>query len=112
MDADTIVPLPKINGMGVTSAFLKWNLIGDPKPGSDAGSIEKCIETATSTSKKYLVFGYIGKGFRETETSSKGLRSDPTRLGSLQKSWTAIVLPPHSFEFQPLGNGKTGMDVF
>lgn len=113
MDADAIVPLAKENGMGVTSAFLKWNLIGDPKPGSDAGSIEKCIETATKHQLKYLVFGYIGKGFRETEDQLKGIAERSNKAGELcKKAGLQLCYHHHSFEFQPLGNGKTGMDVF
>lgn len=113
MGADQIVPMAKENNMGVTSAFIQWNILGEPKPGADVPSMEKAIEMAHKHGIKYLVFGYIGKGFRETADQLKGIAERTNRAGeACKKAGIQLCYHHHSFEFQPIDGGKTGMDVF
>jgi len=111
--APEIVPLAKERGMTASSAFINWELIGNPNPPKAAGSIEQCIQQATQYGIKYLVFGYIGKGHRETADQIKAIAERTNAAGELcQKAGLQLCYHHHSFEFQKLNTGKTGMDLF
>ncbi|MFN7845099.1 MAG: sugar phosphate isomerase/epimerase family protein [Pirellula sp.] len=111
--APTIVPLAKENGMSSTSAFFNWELLGNAAPPKSAGSVEQCIERATKHGIKYLVFGYIGKGHRETPDQIKAIAERSNKAGELcEKAGLKLCYHHHSFEFEKLNTGKTGMDLF
>lgn len=111
--APTIVPLAKENGMSSTSAFFNWELLGNATPPKSAGSVEQCIELATKHGLKYLVFGYIGKGHREAPDQIKAIAERSNKAGELcEKAGLKLCYHHHSFEFEKLNNGKTGMDLF
>jgi sugar phosphate isomerase/epimerase len=111
--APTIVPLAKEYGMFSSSAFINWEILGNANPPKSAGSIEQCIELATQHGLKYLVFGYIGKGHRETPDQWKAIAERSNAAGELcKKAGLELCYHHHSFEFEPLTSGKTGMDLF
>jgi sugar phosphate isomerase/epimerase len=113
MTAPVLVPLAKDNGMSVSSAFIDWNILGVAQPSKEFGSIETCIETAAKHGLKYLVFGYIGKGHRETVDQLKAISERSNNAGELcKKAGLQLCYHHHSFEFEPIAGGKTGMDVF
>lgn len=113
MDAAKIVPIAKDKGLASSSAFLKWNMLGEAKPGADAGTIEQAIEVAKKHDLKYLVFGYIGKGHREKADQLKATADRCNIAGeACQKAGIQLCYHHHSFEFQPLQGGKTGMEIF
>jgi sugar phosphate isomerase/epimerase len=113
MDAPKLMPIAKDNGLTASSAFLKWNILGEAKPAPDAGSIELAIETAVKHNLKYLVFGYIGKGHRETASQLKAIAERSNQAGEkCKKAGIQLCYHHHSFEFQPIEGGKTGMDIF
>jgi sugar phosphate isomerase/epimerase len=111
MQADEIMPLAKANGLTASSSFIEWSIVG--KPDTKPGVLESNIEMATKHGLKYLVFGYIGKGFRETADILKATAERSNRAGELcKKAGIELCYHHHSFEFQPLASGETGMDVF
>jgi sugar phosphate isomerase/epimerase len=75
--------------------------------------VEQCIELAVKHGLKYLVFGYIGKGHRETPDQIKAIAERSNKAGELcQKAGLQLCYHHHSFEFEKLNSGKTGMDLF
>jgi sugar phosphate isomerase/epimerase len=113
MDAPTLMPIAKDKGLAASSAFLKWNMLGEAKPAADVPTIDQAIEVANKFGLKYLVFGYIGKGHRERADQLKATAERSNAAGEkCKKAGIQLCYHHHSFEFQPLESGKTGMDVF
>ena len=113
MDAPKLMPIAKEKGLYATSAFLKWNIIGEANPASDVGTVDEAIEEAKKHNLKYLVFGYIGKGHREKADQLKAIAERSNKAGEkCKKAGIQLCYHHHSFEFQKLDGGKTGMDIF
>jgi sugar phosphate isomerase/epimerase len=113
MDATQLMPIAKDKGLYATSAFLKWNILGETNPAADVTTLEQSIEQAQKHNIKYLVFGYIGKGNRERADQLKATAERSNKAGEKCKSaGIQLCYHHHSFEFQPLEGGKTGMDIF
>jgi len=113
MDAAQLMPIAKDKGLYATSAFLKWNILGESTPAAGTTSLEQCIEEANKHNIKYLVFGYIGKGNRERADQFKATAERSNKAGEkCKKAGIQLCYHHHSFEFQPLEAGKTGMDIF
>lgn len=113
MDAAQLMPIAKDKGLYATSAFLKWNILGEAKPNSDVTTLEQSIEQAQKHNLKYLVFGYIGKGNREKADQLKATAERSNKAGEkCKKSGIQLCYHHHSFEFQILEGGKTGMEIF
>lgn len=109
-DADKIVPVAKDLGMAVTSAFIDWQSLGNPQ-GDDVPSFDKILEKAQEKQLKFLVFGYIGKGHRETADHFKSHAEAANRAGEkCKKAGIQLCYHNHSFEFKPV-DGTTGWDV-
>ena len=113
MDSADVVSLAKDNGMQVTSAFLDWQALGNPT-NKNAPSADAILERAKSFGLRHLVFGYIGKGHRETADQFKGHAERANAFGEkCQAAGIQLCYHHHSFEFKPLADGKTtGFDVF
>jgi sugar phosphate isomerase/epimerase len=112
MDAPKLVPMAKDLGLGCTSAFLKWNILGEAKPAAGTPSLDEAIETAKKFDIKYLVFGYIGKGNRETLDHYKAAAERSNAAGEkIRAAGMQLCYHHHSFEFEPLSGGKSGMDL-
>jgi len=112
MDADSYIPVAKDLGMRVTSAFIDWQSIGNPKA-DGAKDIDAIIEKAEELKLKHLVFGYIGRGHRETVDHFKAHAENANKAGEKSKAaGIQLCYHNHSFEFADLGDGKTGWDVF
>ncbi len=113
MDANQLMPIAKDKGLYATSAFIKWNILGEAKPAPDVTTLEQSIEQAQKHNIKYLVFGYIGKGNRETASQLKAIAERTNIAGEkCKKAGIQLCYHHHSFEFQKLEGGKTGMDIF
>lgn len=111
-DADQYLPIVKDNGMVVTSAFIDWRAMTTPDA-ADVVPIEKQIEQAKQHGIHYLVFGYIGKGHRETADQLKTLAERANKAGEkCREAGIQYCYHNHSFEFQPLPTGQTGFSVF
>ncbi len=111
MDAPKIMPIALDNKLIATSAFLKWEMLGQPKPAADVATIEQAIEMAGKHQIKYLVFGYVGKGFRETADQLKAMADRSNHAGEkCKQAGIQLCYHHHSFEFQPI-DSTTGMDL-
>lgn len=112
MDADAYVPVAKDLGMKVTSAFMDWQAIGNPTV-AEAENIDRIVEKAGSLDLKHLVFGYIGKGHRETVDQYKAHAERANAAGEKCKAaGIQLCYHNHSFEFADLGDGVAGWDLF
>ena len=113
MEASMLMPVAKEKGLYATSAFIQWNILGEAKPAAGTNTVERCIEEAIRHDIKYLVFGYIGKGNRETADQLKATAERSNKAGELcKKAGIQLCYHHHSFEFLRLEGGKTGMDIF
>ena len=65
MDADETVKIARDLGLNVNSAFFNWKTIAAADE-PDVPTMEAVVEKAAELELKYLVFGYIGKGYRES----------------------------------------------
>jgi sugar phosphate isomerase/epimerase len=113
-DADTMVPLAKEHGLDVTSSFISWEILGNPSA-KNIPTLQATIDKAAKHKLRYLVFGYIGKGHRETADQYKAMADRSNAAGEACKvAGVQLCYHHHSFEFQKLESGKptTGFDVF
>ena len=85
MDADNYIPVAKDLGMNVTSAFIDWQSIANPKA-DGAKDINQIIEKAAKLKLKHLVFGYVGKGHRETVDQYKAHAENANKAGEKSKA--------------------------
>lgn len=111
LKSDSIVKTAKDNGMKVTSAFIDWQSLGKPNA-KDAPSFDKILEKGKAIGVKHLVFGYIGKGERETVDHFKRHADVANKAGEkCLKAGIQLGYHNHSFEFAKLDGGKTGFEV-
>lgn len=101
----------KDQGLQVRSAFFNWETIcspADPK----APTIEAIIDGAKKMGLEYLVFGYIGRPFRDTLDKMKGIADRCNQAAEkVVKAGMKLSYHNHSFEFEKLQGGITGYDV-
>jgi sugar phosphate isomerase/epimerase len=111
MKADDIVKAAADNGLKVTSSFLDWNIIGNPEA-KDVASVDQVVEKASALKLKHLVFGYIGKGHRESSDHYRRHAERANVAGEkCAKAGIQLNYHNHSFEFGKLPDGTTGFDV-
>ena len=112
MDADETVRIARDLGMKVNSAFFNWKtIVAADEP--DVPTVEAVVEKAAELELKYLVFGYIGKGYRESVEKFKKYADLASEAGVVcSKANIQLCYHNHSFEFRPLEEGVTGMDIF
>ncbi len=109
LDADKFVPAARDAGLRVTSAFIDWQSIGNPDSGPNFDDI---LAKAQQLGLKYLVFGYIGKGHRETVEHFQRHAEQANRAGEkCQQAGLQLCYHNHSFEFAKLAGGRAGWDV-
>jgi sugar phosphate isomerase/epimerase len=109
-----MVPLAKEHGLNVSSSFMNWEILGNPGA-KNIPTLQATIDKAAKHKLRYLVFGYIGKGHRETADQYKAMADRSNAAGEACKAaGIQLCYHHHSFEFQPLESGKptTGFDVF
>ena len=102
-------------GLKVTSAFINWNSICRPEQikAGKAPSTDSIIDAAESLNLKHLVFGYIGKGSRETADHFKAHAAAANAFGEqCQKAGIQACYHNHAFEFGPIAGAKNGFEVF
>ena len=112
LGSDSIVRTAKDLGMNVTSAFIDWQSLGKPSA-KKAPSFDKIVDQAKAYGLKHLVFGYIGKGERETVDHFKRHAAAANKAGEKSlKAGIQLSYHNHSFEFAKLKGGKTGFEIF
>ena len=111
--AADIMPHAKPLGLKVTSSMIDWNSLVNPAV-PNTPTLDATLEIARSLGLKYLVFGYIGKGSRETIKQLSTIAAAANAFGQkCRGAGIQLCYHHHSFEFAPLDDGKTtGWDIF
>lgn len=99
-------------GLKVTSAFLDWNHLVNRDTLSAVG-LYSSLELGREIGLRYLVFGYIGKGARETAAQLKQHAAAANDFGlRCQDAGIQLCYHHHSFEFAPLADDPvTGWEL-
>jgi sugar phosphate isomerase/epimerase len=113
LDARDFVAPARELGLGISSAFIDWTSLAQPGPGS-AADLARSIALGREFGLKYLVFGYLGKGVRETVAQMRGHAAAANAFGrQCRDAGIQLCYHHHSFEFAPLEGGHTtGWAVF
>jgi sugar phosphate isomerase/epimerase len=113
LDARAVVAPARDLGLGITSAFIDWSWLAQPGADSPA-DLARTITLGRELGLKYLVFGYLGKGARETVAQMKGHAAAANAFGrQCRDAGIQLCYHHHSFEFAPLEGGHTtGWAVF
>lgn len=100
-------------GLGITSAFIDWNLLVAPSA-TTMVALDDTVKAGRELDLKYLVFGYIGKGSRETIAQMKAHAAQANAFGlRCYDAGIQLCYHHHSFEFGPLEDGRTtGWEIF
>ncbi|HEY8993776.1 MAG TPA: sugar phosphate isomerase/epimerase [Lacunisphaera sp.] len=109
---DVVQPAREL-GLGVTSAFIEWSLLAQPVP-DRSDELARTVAFGREIGLKYLVFGYIGKGARETIAQMKTHAARANAFGrQCRDAGIQLCYHHHSFEFAPLDDGHTtGWEIF
>lgn len=107
LNAHDFVPTARELGLGLSSAFIDWTSLAQPGPDSPA-DLDRTLAIARELRLKYLVFGYLGKGTRETVTQMRGHAAAANAFGRrCRDAGIQLCYHHHSFEFAPLADGRT-----
>ncbi|WP_164101666.1 sugar phosphate isomerase/epimerase family protein [Candidatus Laterigemmans baculatus] len=109
--AQEVAKAAKDQGLAVTSAFFDWKAVVAPDtPG--AAKIEEVIEAAQQIGLKYLVFGYIGPGHRDSADDYRRAADAANAVGErIHQAGMQLCYHNHAFEFEPLENDTMGFDL-
>jgi sugar phosphate isomerase/epimerase len=113
LNARDFLPHARELGLGISSAFIDWESVGKPGPAS-AAALAETVQLGREIGLRYLVFGYIGKGSRETVAQMKGHAAAANAFGrQCREAGIQLCYHNHSFEFGPLDDGRTtGWEIF
>ncbi|MFZ5494431.1 MAG: sugar phosphate isomerase/epimerase family protein [Verrucomicrobiota bacterium] len=107
LDAGDFVPHARELGLDITSAFLDWADLVQPGPDSPA-RLTRTLSLGRELALRYLVFGYIAKGARETIAQMKRHAAAANAFGRrCRDAGIRLCYHHHSFEFAPLADGRT-----
>jgi sugar phosphate isomerase/epimerase len=97
-------------GLNVTSAFVEWNsVLGNEGKHPELKTI---VADAKEMGLEHLVFGYVGKGHRETPELVKKIATKANDFGQMcNDAGIKLCYHNHSFEFAPIDGETTGFDV-
>lgn len=108
--SESVVKEAKELGMNVTSAFVEWNSVLGNK--GNYPELKSIIAGAKEFGLKHLVFGYIGKGYRETADLVKNTAAKANMFGDMcNDAGLKLCYHNHSFEFKPVDGETTGFDI-
>lgn len=107
LNARDFLPHARALGLGISSAFIDWDALVTPTTTS-ADALAATVKLGREIGLKYLVFGYIGKGSRETIAQMKGHAAAANAYGrQCRDAGLQLCYHHHSFEFGPLEDGRT-----
>lgn len=107
LDAPKLVPAARALGLGLTSAFIDWNALAAPDAGA-ADNLAQSLATARELGLRYLVFGYVAKGHRETVAQMRRHAAAANAFGRrCRDAGIQLCYHHHAFEFAPLDDGRT-----
>ena len=105
-------PICKDLGLKMTSSFINWQAICNPA-NKNAPALESLIEDAKKLELKHLVFGYIGKKYRQTAEQFHSYIDRSNQFGEMcKKAGIQLCYHNHAFEFEKIEGNKTGFDLF
>lgn len=108
--SESIVKDAKELGMNVTSSFVDWNSVLGNK--GEHPELKAIIAGAKEMGVEHLVFGYIGKGHRETVELVKKTAAKANAFGEMcNDAGIKLCYHNHSFEFKPIDGETTGFDI-
>lgn len=111
LDSEKIATQAKEIGLQVNSGFIDWNAVcrlGE----KNVTSIDAIIATAKKIGLKHLVFGYIGKGFRETsQQMKKNAINANAAAKKMADAGMSMCYHNHAFEFEKIDGDTTGFDI-
>ena len=108
--SESIVKDAKKLGMNVTSSFVDWNSVLGNK--GEHPELKAIINGAKELGIEHLVFGYIGKGHRETVELVKKTAAKANAFGEMcNDEGLKLCYHNHSFEFKPIDGKTTGFDI-
>jgi sugar phosphate isomerase/epimerase len=106
-----IAALAREHGLKVTSAFFDWRTVVTPEA-DGVPKIDQVIQDAKEIGLEYLVFGYVGKGHRETVEHYQRIADAANSIGEQVKAaGMKLCYHNHSFEFEPLTSELMGFEV-
>jgi sugar phosphate isomerase/epimerase len=107
-----LVELANDHGMSVTSGFFDWKTVVSPDEDGVA-KIDDIIAAAKDYGLKHLVFGYIGKGHRETADHYRRIADSANAIGEkIRDAGMKMNYHNHSFEFKNVEDDKMGFEIF
>ena len=108
--SESIIEEARGLGMEVTSSFVDWNSVLGNK--GNHPELKTIVSKAKESNLKHLVFGYIGKGHRETVELVKKTAEKANALGEMcNDAGIKLCYHNHSFEFAPIDGETTGFDI-
>lgn len=111
LESQEIAKEAKGLGLEVRSAFFNWEVVAAPET-SNIPTLDKLIEGAKAIGLEHMVFGYIGKPFRDTADKMKAIADRANRAAEkIRAAGMRMSYHNHSFEFEPLNGGPTGFDI-
>lgn len=112
LNARDIVPSARELGFGITSAFIDWECLAIPTADSSA-TLAAHVAVAGEYDLRFLVFGYIGKGHRDSIAQMKSHAARANAFGSrCRDAGIQLCYHHHAFEFAPLEDARTtGWDI-
>jgi len=109
---EDVFQVARDKGLKVTSSMIDWQTLVNPDA-QGVPSMSETLEAAAKEKLRFLVIPYVGKGFRESADQLKRIAQRANRAGeACRKADIQLCYHHHSFEFAPLGDGKTGWDVY
>ena len=106
--SEKIVEHAKKIGLKINSSFVDWNAVIK----GDIDKQKKIVKQAKKIGLKHLVFGYIGKGHRETVEHMKTAASAANKFGKIcSDSGLKLCYHNHSFEFAKIDGDTTGFKI-
>ena len=108
--SEEIVKEAKDLGLAVNSSFVEWNSV--LQQGENVPKRKDIVAKAGEYGVKHLVFGYVGKGSRETVDLMKNCAAKANEFGKMcNDAGIKLCYHNHSFEFAPVDGKTTGFDV-
>ncbi len=111
-EAFEIAAVARDHGLMVHSAFMDWKSIVTPQA-PETPSVNQTLEWAERLGLRHIVFGYIGRGERETSDQYKRIAdASNAAADGARQAGMRMCYHNHSFEFAALqGSDQTGFDI-
>ncbi|MFN0126138.1 MAG: sugar phosphate isomerase/epimerase family protein [Verrucomicrobiales bacterium] len=108
---EAMIQAAKDHGLAVNSMHFDWNTVVAPKD-EGMSDFRKTLEEAKAHGLTHLVIPYLDASQRKTLDDYKKVAARSNQAAILAKAaGIQLAYHNHSFEFEPMGDGKTGFDV-